>query len=105
MAESDEDAVSASLRYHLDRIIGDMQRRRYPPLYFMRAINWTDADDDELLERCKGLLRNPVGQSAADDYKRRFHDGLTLEDVVISHGASLGFEAEDIAIARRTLGV
>ena len=104
MTEAPDNGVSASLRYHVERIIGDMQGRPYPPLYFMRALNWADADDDELLERCKALLRSPEGQNTAFEYKRRYDDGLTLEDVVISFGPLLGFDTEDMTIASRTLG-
>jgi len=104
MPHADRSDRTGSLRYHLQRVIVDMRERAYPPAYFMRALNWPQADEDELLEQSKALLRNPEGQNAAFEYKRRYPNGLTLEDIVVAHGIVLGFDAEDVAIARRTLG-
>ena len=105
MADMDSLRRNTDLRFEIDRIIEDMKQRKYPPQYFMRALGWPTADDEELLDSAKALLRNPGGQVAAFEYKRRYGDGLTLEDVVIARGASLAFSIDDIELARHTLGV
>ncbi|MBU0637277.1 MAG: hypothetical protein KKB50_00280 [Planctomycetes bacterium] len=78
-----------SLRPHIQRIIDDMQTRKYPPQRFMQALAWPGCDDAELLERAIALLRNPDGQTTAFEYKRRYPDGHVLEDIVIEDGIAL----------------
>lgn len=104
MVRSGEENPDALLRRGIERILNDMSLRRYPARYFESALCWPGAHGGDLLQKCKALLRNPNGRAAAFEYKRRYMDGLTLEDIVIEYGSEAGFDSDDITIARETLG-
>jgi len=97
--------VPVSLRGEIERILDDMQARHYRTTRFKQALGWPACPNAGLLQACKKLLRSPDGQTSAYEYKVKYPNGLVLEDVVINNGTALGFDAADVALARRTLGL